>query len=241
MEGSITWLGHSCFRLALPDERVILIDPWLKENPSCPQSFKKPDRCDLIVLTHGHFDHVGDTAELVKRHNPQVVANYDLCAALEKRIGTGRFAPMNTGGTQEIDGIYFSLTKAYHSSSIDSPDGPAYAGMPNGAIISVNGLAPVYHAGDTDVFSDMRLIAQLFAPKICILPIGDVYTMGARGAALAAEMLSPVALIPCHYKTFPALAQSADELRRLLPSNLRNRLYAPDPGRPLTWTDLGVR
>jgi L-ascorbate metabolism protein UlaG (beta-lactamase superfamily) len=241
MEGSITWLGHSCFRLVLGDGRVILIDPWLKDNPACPKNLKQPDRCDFVLLTHGHFDHVGDTEALIQKFDPTVVGNYDLCSALEKQVGKGRFAGMNTGGTQNFEGLRVSLTRAYHSSGLDSPKGPLYAGMPNGIIVAANSLATLYHAGDTDVFSDMKLIAQMYAPKICILPIGDVFTMGARGAALAAEMLAPVAVIPCHYKTFPVLAQSAEEFRKALPSSLRNRLYALDAGRPLTWTELGVR
>ncbi len=241
MSATITWLGHSAFQLVLPDERVILIDPWLKDNPSCPDSFKSIERCDLILLTHGHADHVGDVGALVKAHNPTVVGNFDLCAALQKRISKGRFSGMNTGGTQVLDGLTISLTQAFHSSGLDSPDGPQYAGMPNGVVLRGPGVASVYHAGDTDVFGDMKLIAQLFAPQICILPIGDHFTMGAAGAALAAEMLSPAAIIPCHYKTFPMLAQSPEDFRKALPQNLRNRLYSPDAGQPLAWTDWGVR
>src|SRR3990172_922045 len=121
MQGSITWLGHSCFRLVVGGERVILIDPWLKDNPACPANLKKPDRCDIVLLTHGHFDHVGDVPDLIRRFNPVIVANYDLCSALEKQIKKGRFEGMNTGGTQEIDGIRVSLTRAYHSSGLESP------------------------------------------------------------------------------------------------------------------------
>lgn len=96
---------------------------------------------------------------------------------------------MNTGGTHTVDGVRFSLTQAFHSSGVYNPGGPAYGGMPNGVVIEVEGLATVYHTGDTDVFGDMKLITRLFAPKVCILPIGDRFTMGAKGAAIAAEML----------------------------------------------------
>ncbi|MFH1107857.1 MAG: metal-dependent hydrolase [Planctomycetota bacterium] len=240
MTASVTWLGHSAFRLTLPDERVILIDPWLAENPACPANLKKPTRCDFIVMTHGHPDHVDDVPELVRRFDPIVVANYDLCMAMQNRIGKGRYEWMNTGGTHTVDGVRFSLTQAFHSSGVYSPEGPTYGGMPNGVVIAIEGLAAVYHAGDTDVFSDMKLIAQLFTPKICILPIGDRFTMGARGAALAAEMLQPAAIIPGHYKTFPFLAQSADAFREALPANLRSRLFVPDVGEPLDWTATGV-
>lgn len=240
MPPSITWLGHSAFRLVLPDERVIYIDPWLADNPACPESEKKPRRCDLVLITHGHFDHVGNVADLIERFNPPVIANYDLCEALSKRLSKGRFSGMNTGGTQAVDGIHVSLTKAFHSSSLDSPTGPLYAGMPNGVVVAAPGVATLYHAGDTDVFGDMALIAELFAPRIAILPIGDLFTMGARGAAIAAKLLQPSAIIPCHYKTFPVLAQSADEFRAALPPELRPRLHAPDAGQPLSWTANGV-
>ena len=235
MSTTITWLGHASFRLTLPDQRVILVDPWLRDNPTCPEALKSPPRCDLILLTHGHGDHIGDVANLIEAHDPMIVGNFDLCAALEKQIGRGRFSSMGTGGTQSVEGINVSLTQAHHGSGIDSPSGPLYGGMPNGVVVAAPDVATVYHAGDTDVFSDMRLIKQLFDPKICILPIGDHFTMGAKGAALAAEMLEPKTIIPCHYKTFPMLAQSADGFREALPAALRERLIVPEVGQELAW------
>lgn len=240
MSSSITWLGHSAFRLTLADGRVILIDPWLSENPAFPEKLKNPPRCDFIIMTHGHSDHVGDVPALVRKFNPVVVGNYDLCTVMQRLIGSGRFEMMNTGGTITVDDVQFTLAKAFHSSAVDTPQGPAYGGMPNGVVIAVEGLAVVYHAGDTDVFGDMKLIAQLFAPKVCILPIGDRFTMGTKGASLAAEMLQPSAIIPCHYKTFPILGQSADAFRDALPANLRKRLFVPDVGESLSWTATGI-
>ncbi len=240
MTPSITWLGHAAFRLVLSDQRVILIDPWLTENPACPPDLKKPDRCDMIVCTHGHPDHVDDVPALVEAFDPFVVANYDLCMALQNVIGKGRFEWMNTGGTHTVEGVTFTLTKAFHSSGVYSPNGPVYGGMPNGVVVEAPGLASVYHAGDTAVFGDMKILAQLMAPKICILPIGDRFTMGARSAALAAEMLQPTVIIPCHYKTFPFLAQSPDAFRDALSPTLRTRLITPDVGQSLKWTAQGL-
>jgi L-ascorbate metabolism protein UlaG (beta-lactamase superfamily) len=240
MSATVTWLGHGTIRLTLPDGRVIMIDPWLAENPACPDNLKKPSRCDMIFLSHGHFDHAGDVESLIEKFDPMVVGNFDLCAALETQIGKGRYSGMNTGGTQTVDGVSVSLTPALHSSAVPSPNGPLYAGMPNGVVVFVDGLATVYHAGDTDVFGDMKLIAQLFEPKICILPIGDYFTMGARGAAIAAQMLQPTAIIPVHYKTFPVLAQSADEFREALSGKLKDRLVVAEVGQELAWTASGI-
>ncbi len=240
MTASITWLGHSAFRFVLPDGRVVFIDPWLQENPTCPAAGKNVPRCDMILITHGHFDHVGDCLDLVKRFDPVVIANYDLCTVLQKQAGKGRFEGMNTGGTLEIDGVRVSLTRAYHSSGVDSPEGLRYGGMPNGVVLAVDGVATVYHAGDTDVFTDMTLIAHLFEPKIAILPIGDRFTMGAKGAALAASLLNPTAILPCHYQTFPLLAQTADAFREALSTQLRPRLRTPKPGEVLNWTATGL-
>ena len=240
MSATITWFGHATFRLVLPDQRVIMIDPWLTDNPVYPDAWGQLKRCDLVLLTHGHFDHVADVKKLVESFDPTVVGNFELCTVLEKTIGKGRYSGMNTGGTQTVDGVRVSLTQAFHSSSIDSPTGPVYAGMPNGIVVTAEGVATVYHAGDTDVFVDMKLIPQLFDPKICILPIGGYYTMGAKGAALAAEMLQPAAFIPCHYKTFPVLARSVDELRAALPAALQDRLIAADVGQELAWTASGI-
>ncbi|MGB0714600.1 MAG: metal-dependent hydrolase [Phycisphaerae bacterium] len=241
MGGSITWFGHSTMRLALPDGRVIMIDPWLTDNPACPDDLKTVDRCDMIFLTHGHFDHIGDVGALVKAHNPVVVGNFELCAALTKTVGDANYSPMNTGGTQVVDGVRVSLTQALHSSGVDTPQGPMYAGMPNGLVIQADDVCSVYHAGDTDVFSDMALIKAIYQPTVAILPIGDLFTMGAKGAAIAADLLEPACVIPVHYKTFPILAQSADEFHAALSDGMKSRLLVADIGKPLTWDKDGVR
>ena len=240
MNGSIQWLGHSTVRLTLPDGRVAYIDPWLAENPACPDGQKTVDRCDFIFLTHGHFDHVGDVGAIVEAHKPKVVGNFELCAALAKTVGEADYQPMNTGGTQVVDGVSVSLTQALHSSAVDTPNGPMYAGMPNGLVIQAEGLCTIYHAGDTDVFSDMVLIKSFYRPKAAFLPIGDHFTMGARGAAMAAELLEPDVIIPIHYKTFPLLAQTPDEFHKALSDRLKSHLLAAEVGESLTWDAKGA-
>ncbi len=237
---SMTWLGHATIRLTLPDERVVLIDPWLRDNPSCPADLKEPPRCDLLALTHGHGDHTGDAARLIEKYNPHVIASVELCALLDMTSPKARFAPMNIGGTQTVDGVAFSLTRAFHSSSIDSDRGPLYAGMPCGVVVDADGLAPFYHAGDTDVFSDMKLIAELFAPKIVALPIGDHFTMGPAGASLAAQMFEPASIVPIHYGTFPLLHGTAEAFREALPEELKTRLIVPKVGERVAWTENGL-
>lgn len=240
MTASITWFGHATIRLVLADGRVVFIDPWFDGNPGCPDSLKIPARCDMVLCTHGHFDHVGGVKQLVDAFDPVVIANYDLCTVLSKQIGRGRFEGMNTGGTLEVDGVRVSLTQAFHSSGVDSPNGPVYGGMPNGLIVRAPNLATLYDAGDTDVFGDMKLIARMYQPKVCILPIGDRFTMGAKGAAIAAEMLHPEAIVPVHYKTFPLLAPSADAFHRELPENLKAKLLVPEVGQAVAWTETGA-
>ncbi len=237
---SITWLGHATYRLTLPDERVILIDPWLKDNPKCPEDQVEQPRCDFIALTHGHSDHAADVARLIEQHDPQVVATIELCTVLGTGSPKARFAPMNIGGSQTLDGVTFSLTRAYHSSSIDSESGPVYTGMPCGLVVNVPGRASFYHAGDTDVFGDMRLIAELLSPEIVARPIGDHFTMGSRGAALAAKFLAPAYIIPMHYGTFPVLHGTVEALREALDPELRDRLVVPVVGESMTWSDAGV-
>lgn len=240
MAASITWFGHSTFRFILSDGRVLFVDPWLAENPACLAALKQVPRCDIVLVTHGHFDHMGDVPALVKQHNPVVVGNYDLCTVLQRMIGGGRFEMMNTGGTIRVGDVEVTLTKAFHSSAVDTPNGLVYAGMPNGFVFQAPGLASVYHAGDTAVFGDMKLLADFLAPKICILPIGDRFTMGAAGAACAARLLQPTTIIPCHYKTFPILAQSAEPFREALAPDFRSRLLVPEVGQELRWTATGA-
>jgi L-ascorbate metabolism protein UlaG (beta-lactamase superfamily) len=239
--GTITWLGHATLRLNLPDGRVILIDPWLKENPSCPEDEKEQTRCDMILLTHAHGDHTGDIPALIAQHKPKIVAIYELAGLIQRKYPGAEMLPMSIGGTQDVDGVKVSLTRAYHSSSLENEKGFEYAGMPAGVVVNVEGLANLYHAGDTDVFTDMQLIRRFHEPKIAALPIGDLFTMGPKGAALAAEWLKPNAIIPIHYGTFPPLTGTPSAFKSELGPNLSPNVLVPKAGQPMTWNHNNLR
>ncbi len=211
----LTWLGHASFRLDSPGGVRIYVDPWLAENPKCPDSEKEPERVDLIALTHGHGDHVGDTVELWKRFEPPVVALTELRGWL---AGQGLPADMsmapNKGGTVDVGGIKLTFTDAHHSSS--TSDG-TYAGEPAGIVIELEDGFTIYFAGDTNAFMDMQLIGRIYEPDVAVLPIGDHFTMGPREAAVALELLGVKRCVPCHYGTFPLLTGRPEELQRLAP------------------------
>jgi L-ascorbate metabolism protein UlaG (beta-lactamase superfamily) len=223
--GTLTWLGHAAFRLDSPGGKRIYIDPFLNGNPKCPPDEVEPERVDLILLTHGHGDHVGDTLALVQRFGCPVVAPVELRDWLARQgaASDGGHDP-NKGGTVEIDGMKVTLTHAQHSSSAD--DG-SYTGEPCGLVVELENGRTLYFAGDTNVFGDMALIARIYEPDLVVLPIGDHYTMGPREAAVALELLGAKRCVPCHYGTFGLLTGTPDELRRLVPDV---QIEAPEPG-----------
>jgi L-ascorbate metabolism protein UlaG (beta-lactamase superfamily) len=213
-ETPVTWLGHAAFRVETPGGKRVYVDPWLG-NPNCPESERNPERVDVIALTHGHDDHVGETVELAKRFGCPVVAMVELRGWLEDKGAAGDMTEaFNKGGTVEREGIRFTLTDAKHSSA--SPDG-TYAGEAAGLVVQVENGTTLYFAGDTCVFGDMQLIGRIYEPDVAILPIGGHFTMDPKEAAVALELLGTKRCIPCHYGTFPILAGSPDELRRLAP------------------------
>ncbi len=210
----LTWLGHASFRIDSPGGKRIYVDPWLG-NPKCPEAEREPERIDVIALTHGHSDHVGETVELYRRHSPALVAMVELQGWLQRQGVDGLEIPgLNKGGTREVDGVKFTMTDARHSSSAD--DG-TYLGEPAGYVIELEDGLKLYFAGDTSVFSDMQLIGRIYEPDVAVLPIGDHFTMGPREAAVALELLGAGRCIPCHYGTFPLLTGTPAELRELAP------------------------
>src|SRR5262249_5842145 len=179
-------------------------DPFLKGNPKCPETEQEPERVDVIAVTHGHGDHVGDTVELAKKHAPTVVALLELGEWLGAQgvDQAGLFAP-NKGGTVDVDGVKFTLVNAFHSSG--TPDG-GYGGEAAGMVVTLEDGTTIYFAGDTCVFGDMQLIGRIYSPDVAVLPIGGYYTMDPREAGVALELLGAEGCIPCHYGTFPLLA-----------------------------------
>ncbi|HEV2591252.1 MAG TPA: metal-dependent hydrolase [Gaiellaceae bacterium] len=210
---SLTWLGHSAFRLDTDSGKRIYVDPFLNGNPKTPESELEPERVDIIALTHGHGDHVGDTAGLKKKFpDGEIVALVELKAWLGKQgVDIGQMPGPNKGGTQTIDGTQFTLVNAFHSSSSDDGD---YLGEAAGIVIR-DGSLSIYFAGDTCVFGDMALIARLYKPTVAVLPIGDHFTMGPEEAAVALELLGDPRCIPCHWGTFGLLTGTPDKLASL--------------------------
>jgi L-ascorbate metabolism protein UlaG (beta-lactamase superfamily) len=236
----ITWLGHSAFRFETPGGKTIYIDPWL-ENPKAPAGAAAVSSADLIFLTHGHADHLGNTVDLARRTGAHVYAIYEVAVYLQSR-GISNAVGMNISGTVTIDGISATMTAATHSGGIETGEGmPGGAGVLGGAVPAgfvfrfENGYT-VYHAGDTGVFGDMRLIGELYRPSLVILPIGGLYTMGPREAARACMMLKPRLILGMHYGTFPALTGTPAELKRALPAALRSRVRTLQPGESLDIT-----
>jgi len=210
---NLTWLGHAAFRITTASGKVILIDPWIQSNPACPEKLKKIEQADTMLITHGHFDHIADAVDLCKRLNPQVVGIFETCAWLESK-GVKNTAPMNKGGTQKVGEIEVTMVNAVHSCGIQDGDKIIYGGEACGYVVRLPGGLTIYHAGDTAVFGDMKLIADLYSPELAMLPIGDHFTMGPREAALAIRLLGIKHVIPMHFGTFPALTGNPEALRK---------------------------
>jgi L-ascorbate metabolism protein UlaG (beta-lactamase superfamily) len=229
----ITWYGHSAFRLDFAG-KAVLIDPFLTGNPAFVSDKAAAIRgVAHIVLTHGHSDHVGDALDIAKSNGATVTTNYDLGMWLVSK-GLEKFNPMNTGGTTDLGGFTVTLVRADHSSGEMVNGTPIYLGNPCGAIIKAPGEPTVYHMGDTDIFSDMALIAEIHQPRVAMVPIGDRFTMSPVTAAMAVKRFFKLeAVIPCHYGTFPIIEASADKFVAEMKGHA-TKVIVPEKGRPVS-------
>lgn len=209
---SITWYGHSTFLITTPGGQRIVTDPWLEDNPLCPPGMKRISEADLILLSHGHSDHTGDIAPVSRATGAIIVAVYELALWCERK-GLKNVQGLGIGGTFERGGLSVTLVPAVHTSSVLEHDTSVYLGEPTGFIVRMEDGDVFYFAGDTAVFGDMRLIAEMYAPRIAFLPIGGHFTMGPDGAARAAGLLGVRQVVPMHYGTFPVLAGTPAALR----------------------------
>jgi L-ascorbate metabolism protein UlaG (beta-lactamase superfamily) len=231
---ALTWLGHNTFKLTTRSGKVVLIDPWVEGNPATPRDAKTFDRIDVMTISHGHGDHMADAVTLGKKFNPAVVCNYEIHVYLRGK-GVNGTSPMNKGGTQEVLGLRFTMTHAIHSSGIEDGGQVIYGGEPCGFVITLEDGTRIYHAGDTGPMADMALIGELYTPEVAILPIGDLYTMSPREAAVAARMLKSKFIVPAHYGTSPALTGTPDMLiEELKKQNVKAEVLALKPGEALT-------
>jgi L-ascorbate metabolism protein UlaG (beta-lactamase superfamily) len=212
---SVTWFGHGTFLLTSPGGRRIVVDPWFDGNPSCPPHIASLDEADLILVTHGHFDHVHDAAALAKKTDAMVVGIFELCQWLAAK-GVEKTSGMNKGGSQELCGIRITMVDAKHSSSHINDGVITYLGEAAGYVLTFENGLTVYFAGDTALFGDMRLIHELYKPTVAFLPIGDLFTMDPAAAAKACEFLGVKTVIPMHYGTFPILVGRPEQLRELV-------------------------
>jgi len=209
-ETTLTWLGHSAFRLDTAAGKRIYVDPFLNGNPKCPEDEREPERADIVAVTHGHGDHVGDTVDIAKKHGSTVVAIVELSGWLGKQgVDDDKLPAPNKGGTVDVDGVKFTVVNAFHTGS--APDG-SYGGEPSGFVVTTEDGKRIYFAGDTCVFGDMQLIGRIFEPDVAVIPIGDHYTMGPKEASVAIDLLGVKRVVPCHWGTFGLLTGTPDQL-----------------------------
>ena len=211
----ITWLGHATVLVETAKGTKILIDPFIAHNPKYPKDFTLPAKIHYILLTHGHGDHISDAVPVASEHDATVVAIYELAAYVAGK-GVARTVGMNLGGTVQLDDVAATLVEAKHSSGAEDESGTHYVGVAAGYVLTIADGPVLYHAGDTAVFGDMKLIRELYKPEVAMLPIGGHFTMGPKEAALATRFLEPQLVLPLHFGTFPPLTGTPEELAALV-------------------------
>ncbi|MDA2924484.1 metal-dependent hydrolase [Acidobacteria bacterium AH-259-L09] len=229
------YLGHSTFLFTTPAAKTLLIDPWVQNNPACPDDDKKIESLDTMLITHTHFDHIQDAVELGKGHQPQIGCIFEIANWLEKK-GVQNVNAMNKGGSQQLNDVRVTMVDARHSCGISEDDGSiSYGGEAAGYVVEFENGFRIYHAGDTCVFGDMKIIAELYQPELIFLPIGDLFTMSPKEAAYACRLMNAKKVVPMHYGTFPPLTGTPQQLRELI-RDLGTEVLEIRPGE-----SLGVR
>jgi L-ascorbate metabolism protein UlaG (beta-lactamase superfamily) len=233
----ITWLGHAATKIETADGTVILVDPFLEGNPTTPDDARIQNRVDLMLISHGHGDNMGDAVKIAQQHQPHIIAMNELCGYLSSK-GAKDCSGGNTGGGQDWNGLRVTMVNAVHSSSIQDGDQLLYAGLAVGFVIRLNDGFTIYHAGDTDVFAGMELIGRLYQPDVALLPIGSHYTMGPLEAAEAIRLLGVKRVVPIHYGTFPILWGSPEALSKETSDVSDLRIIPLKPGESVSQADL---
>jgi len=222
----ITWLGHATVLVETAKGTNILIDPFIANNPKYPKGFTLPAKIDYILLTHGHGDHISDAVPVASAHHATVVANYELAAYVAAR-GIAHTIGMNLGGTVQLNDVAATMVEAKHSAGAEDESGTHYVGVAAGYVLTIADGPVLYHAGDTAVFGDMKLIRELYKPQVAMLPIGGHFTMGPNEAALATRFLEPQLVLPLHFGTFPPLTGTPEQLAALVADSVQVLPWKP--------------
>jgi L-ascorbate metabolism protein UlaG (beta-lactamase superfamily) len=222
----ITWLGHATVLVQTPSGTNILIDPYIKQNPKYPKDFVLPEKIHFILLTHGHSDHIADVVPVAAQHGSTVVAVFELATYVAGK-GVAQTIGMNLGGTVQLNEVAATMVEAKHSAGAQDESGTHYVGVAAGYVLTIADGPVLYHAGDTAVFGDMKLIQELYRPQVAMLPIGGHFTMGPREAALAVHLLAPKVVLPLHFGTFPPLKGTPQQLATLIEAGIQVVPWSP--------------
>lgn len=222
----ITWLGHATVLIQTAKGTNILIDPFIADIPKYPKDFKLPSKIHFVLLTHGHGDHISDVVPVAKKHDSTVVAIYELADYVSKQ-GVEKTIGMNLGGTVQLEEVAASMVDAKHSSGAQDQHGTHYVGVAAGYVLTIPDSPVLYHAGDTALFGDMKLIGEFYHPEVALLPIGGHFTMGPKEAALASRFLGAKTVLPLHFGTFPPLKGTPGELATLIDAGVRVVQWSP--------------